>query len=93
LKTIGPTTTADTVGKRGIESKAVNLPYPNVEVAWRYVIAMLERLVVALWKLRCYNGLDPSLWLLPCRTMMPCNIAAFEGYVHFDVLGSMNAIG
>jgi hypothetical protein len=24
--------------------------------------------------------------------MMPCNIAVFEGYVHFDALVTMNAV-
>ena len=73
--------------------KAIDLPYPNVEVVWRHVIEMLMRLV-ALWKhFCCYNGLDPFLWLLAYCTVMYCNTTAFEGYAHSDVLASMNTVG
>jgi hypothetical protein len=48
---------------------------------------------MVLWERRCYSGVDPSLWLPPCRIVMPCNTTAFEGYVHSNVLVSMNAVG
>jgi hypothetical protein len=77
---------------RRSESETNNVPYPNLKVAPRHVIAMRGRLMVALWELHCYNGLDPSLWLLLCRAVMPCNTIAFEGYAYFDVLASMNVV-
>jgi hypothetical protein len=92
LRAICSTTTADKAGKKGTEFEAGDVPYPNLKVARQHVIAMRRRLLVALWKLHCYNGLDPSLWLPLCHAMMPCNTIAFEGYVHFDVLASVNAV-
>ena len=78
---------------RRSESEASNVSYSNLKVVLHYVITMRGRLMVALWELHCYDGLDPSFWLLLCRAVMPCNTTTFEGYVCFDVLASMNAIG
>jgi hypothetical protein len=82
----------DKACKKGTEFEAFDLLYLDVKVAHQHMIAMHERLLLALWKLQCYNGLDHSLLILPYLIVMPCNTAIFEGYVYFDALMSVDVV-
>jgi hypothetical protein len=82
----------DKASKLKTKSEVVDFLYSNVKVVRRHVIGIHRRLLLVLRELQRYNGLDPFLSLPPYPAMMPCNIVAFKGYLHFNMFMSMNAI-